>query len=130
VKVLDPGHRYALAHLDGEGKSTLTFVKRVGDKYPGNSSAYEGVTTQEVLRALIERQRYVDGQRPDVANQRVIRNLLEALAELEIRAANARGDSNAFDQLATMDLDAVLALPTCTTCGHVLCRIVHVKQHG
>jgi hypothetical protein len=34
MKVIDAGHKYALAHLDGPGEEVLTFVKREG---PGSS---------------------------------------------------------------------------------------------
>ena len=41
MKVLDPGHVYELAQLDRESYDRypvahLTFVKRVGEGYPGN----------------------------------------------------------------------------------------------
>jgi hypothetical protein len=53
VRTLDPGHRYALANLDGDGEDMLTFVKREGMLYPGNVGSHAGTTMQEVLRALI-----------------------------------------------------------------------------
>jgi hypothetical protein len=67
MRVMDPGHWYELALLDALpnrlGLETLRFVKRVGDKFPGNQlPAYAGTTTQEVLRALIDRTKYVDAQ--------------------------------------------------------------------
>ena len=62
MRVLDPGHRYALRHLDGDGETVLQFVNREGEKYPGNAGACEGTTMQEILRALIDRAAYVNGQ--------------------------------------------------------------------
>lgn len=52
MKVLDPGHVYGLANLDLPEEGVLrrrhiglTFVKRVGDKYPGNTPpAHFGTT--------------------------------------------------------------------------------------
>ena len=43
MKVLDPGHKYELAVLDGDLPVILTYAKRIGDKYPGNKPpAYSG----------------------------------------------------------------------------------------
>lgn len=128
MKILDPGHLYELDNLDAPGPSlqtaTLRFVKRVGDKYPGNSEpAYEGTTTQEVLRALIDRQKYVDGQRHDMANVLVVSNLRQALRWLEVRAAEERGDDVAAD--AVLDMKEPELEPTCAGCGHVLCARSH-----
>jgi hypothetical protein len=123
MRVLDPGHQYELSvissHLEPERAArdgtlipeTLTFVKRVGDHYPGNKQPqYSGTTTQEVIRALIDRTKYVDNQIPSNHNVVVIDGLRSALYSLELRAAAERGDRPYFD------------LETCATCGHVLCR--------
>jgi hypothetical protein len=56
VIVIDPGHEYELASLDGEKAVRLTFVKRIGARYPGNKGpSYSGTNCQEVLRVLIDR---------------------------------------------------------------------------
>ena len=63
MRVLDPGHTYQLKILDGNlgDFETLCHVKRIGTNYPGNiAPAYPGTTTQEVLRAEIDRLRYVN----------------------------------------------------------------------
>lgn len=123
MKTLDPGHFYALAHLDGEGTELLRFVKRVGDNFPGNQPpAYEGTTSQEVIRALLERQRYVEGQQPCGENQQVIYYLQRALRALEVRAARVRKDTDAW-RLLDDTLDAELeAVATCPVCGHLYCN--------
>lgn len=129
MKILDPGHLYELNLLDADihgsnGTTTLRFVKRCGDKYPGNSEpAYEGVTTQEVLRALIDRQKYVDGQRPSVANKLVLSNLRQALRWLEVRAAEERGDDVSAG--AILDMPELELEPVCQGCGHLLCGRSH-----
>ena len=73
MKVLDPGHDYALNVLDGLlGEfERLTFVKRDNppEKYPGNNSAHPGTTIQEVCRVLIERLRYVNGQSEEIGQR-------------------------------------------------------------
>ena len=121
MKVLDPGHRYLLAHLDGVGETSLVFVKRVGERYPGNAGAHEGTTTQEVLRALIERAKFVEAQKPSRHNVTAIAYLREALFALEVRAAIERDDQVEFS-LATNHRRDIEGMPTCATCGHVACR--------
>ena len=121
MKVLDPGHRYLLAHLDGDAEAPLVFVKRVGEKYPGNADAYAGTTTQEVLRALIERSKFVDAQEPSTWNAEVLGLLRRALWVLEYRAALKRGEADRFfDVISAAEIES---LPTCTTCGHVACGV-------
>ena len=58
MKILEPGHIYALNVLDGLLGETdnLTFVNRE----PGKE--HPGYQTQEVLRALIDRTRHCDKQ--------------------------------------------------------------------
>lgn len=88
MKIIQPGHIYLLDHLDGEGKSVLTFVKRIGEKYPYNQlPAYEGTTIQEVLRALINRVMYVNHQHSAQENLDVIDRLRMCIVRLELRAA-------------------------------------------
>ena len=62
MKVIDPGHKYELAHLDGNGHEVLTFVKREGDGYPGNIDHHAGTNLQEVFRAALDRVKYLDNQ--------------------------------------------------------------------
>lgn len=123
MRTIDPGHHYELATLDGDVKQTLQFVKRVGERYPGNEEpSYPGTTSQEVIRALIARTKYVNSQEPDPMNQVAIRGLRNALRAFETRAAERRGEIEQFfdvtDEDATMQIEEH---PTCTTCGHIAC---------
>ena len=124
VRVRDPGHLYELSLLDGTGTAELRFVKRIGEKFPGNSEpAYAGTTTQEVLRALIDRQKYVDGQRTNLSNLIVLQRLRSALRWLEERAAEERADDKAaLDILALAEPESE---PTCAGCGHLMCERSH-----
>ena len=128
MRIIDPGHVYQLDKLDREpGRddhlASLTFVRRVGDKYPGNEGEPRaGVTTQEVLRALVARTIYVDRQVPCGKNLEVLRHLREAIRALEVRAADRRGDVYAALRLEMGSYDGSIEdLATCATCGHVLC---------
>lgn len=129
VKVLDPGHLYDLDLLDADihgstGCCELRFVKRIGEKFPGNQEpGYEGTTTQEVIRALIDRTKYVDAQKPDVANKLALSSLRSALRWLEVRAAEQRDDGNAASRI--LDMQELEIAPTCDHCEHVLCRRSH-----
>src|SRR4051812_22480846 len=64
MKVLTKGHWYELECIDSSEHCLLIFVKREGPRYPGNVGAHYGTTSQEVLRALIDRAQYVNGQIP------------------------------------------------------------------
>lgn len=119
MKVLDPGHDYELAHLDGDGVSFLTFVKREGEGYPGNVGHWEGTNLQEVLRALIDRVRYLDGQICHRRNGTVLRALQIAMWELEARAAERHDRYSDF--IGAHDVSQIEGYGTCPTCGHVGC---------
>ena len=114
MRVLDPGHRYALPHLDGEKETVLQFVKREGAIYPGNVGHCEGVNMQEVLRALIERAIYLDAQLPAHETMLAISYMKLAVHSLESRAARRHGR-------ASPDVENSVYGDTCRGCGHVGC---------
>lgn len=124
MRVIDEGHIFMLSELDGGDEQALTFVKRVGTGYPGNSGApYAGITTQEVLRALISRAKYVSHQADTLGdtdsvtdNQEVIRLLQEAMLVLEIRA-----DRRAGRQPCTFMSEYIENASYCHSCGHIGC---------
>lgn len=115
MRIIDPGHHYALATLDGDVNQELVFVKRAGHLYPGNVGHHPGVTMQEVIRALIDRCCYVSSQQQCQENALTIRALREALHSLESRAARIHG--------LTLDVpvDKIELTPPCQTCGHIRC---------
>ncbi len=126
--VTDPGHVYELDWLDvepgltaeaieGAGCRELRFVKRQGAKYHGNVGHHAGTNMQEVLRALLDRVKYVNAQQPDNRNGLVVRHLRGALFWLEERAAVRHGRT--LDP-AVWHVDREIELdPACTACGHV-----------
>ena len=117
MTVVDTGHTYLLQVLDGESKaSILRFVKRKGDKYPGNEDSYPGTTLQEVLRACCERVRYVDNQIPCEENRGVLGHLRECIHLLEVRAAKRHGRSS------LIELDEAEFDKLCKKCNHVGCK--------
>lgn len=142
MKVLDPGHMFALQQLDTDVPSVygdpLIFVKREGPGYPGNVGHYAGTNMQEVLRALISRVKYLQTQIPCGENERMIEFLRRALFQLELRAAKRHGRSVATLGLQHIADDAheqplyslrgIEDAPTCTGCGHIGCTGSH-KEH-
>lgn len=115
----DPGHYFSLRVLDagsGASEQTLTFVKRAGPGYPGNVGTYPGTTSQEVLRALIDRAEYVNNQERCAETEAAMHLMRSALLLLEIRAARKHGRTlpiETLDQLENADV--------CPSCGHVGC---------
>jgi hypothetical protein len=81
MKSLYPGHLYSLDHLDGYGKTLLQFVQR-----PSLHEPKEGVTNQEVLRAIIDRVKHLDSEVPWCGNAQIIYHLRMAIALHESRA--------------------------------------------
>ncbi len=117
-KVIDPGHKYLLLTLDGETEQVLTFVKRdkSTEKYPGNQGHYSGTTLQSVIRALIDRVSYLQGQISCDENIAIISNLQNCLFLLEHRAMRRHG----LDASTLTQFDAQLK-DMCPKCGHVRC---------
>jgi hypothetical protein len=93
VRILDPGHLYELPVLDGDKPEILRFVKRCfpAHLYPGNTSAYPGTTSQQVIKALLDRAHYVQGQFWCIENALVSICLRIAFWALEFRAARRHG---------------------------------------
>ena len=118
MDVLDPGHKYLLKALDDPencAEQILYFVKRKGDKYPGNKDAYGGTTTQEVLRALIDRAIYVNQQQPCPETTATIGLFRTAIYLLESRAKRVHGETLDVP-LYNIEIEI-----TCLTCGHIRC---------
>jgi len=121
MRTIDPGHHYHLRSLDGEegAYETLQFVKREGEGYPGNVGTNVGTTTQEVLRALIDRCNYVNNQIPCLENVLVNQYLRLSIYALESRAALRHGREL---KLTDQELAAIESLPTCSKCNHIGCE--------
>jgi hypothetical protein len=123
VRVLDSGHQYLLRELDHDKsydpapQQRLIFVKREGEGYPGNHGSYPGTTSQEVLRALIDRGEYVSRQVPCAETQAATDLMKAALVLLELRAARRHGR-----HIDAPDVEAIVEAETCEKCNHVGCK--------
>jgi len=81
MRVIKPGHLYALDQLDSDVAQQLQFVQRLPFHAPK-----PGVTNQEVLRALIDRVKVLNTEVPWQGNEQIIYHLRMALALHENRA--------------------------------------------
>lgn len=115
MRVIDPGHKFALASLDGGEEIILTHVKREGAKYPGNVGHYPGTTTQEICRAEISRIQYVDTQRPCDENKIIVEYFRQVIRALEYRAAR---EHNRKLKPTSVEIEND---PICAVCGHIQC---------
>lgn len=84
MKVIEPGHVYELAVLDGPEPVVIRFVNR-------EDTPHSGTQTQEVLRAqidalevLIDRTNHCDGCLPWIGNERIIKAMSEAQRQLRL----------------------------------------------
>lgn len=84
MRVLDPGHRYALQTFDKQ-ETEIVFIKRSGGAVQYNDD-HDGLQSQEVLRALIDRTKFLNAQIPCNESENAIWNLRMALFEYEARA--------------------------------------------
>lgn len=124
MRVVDPGHKYILDELDKDdgGLIYLIFVKRLGEKYPGNTGRARGGTyCQDVLRALIDRCKYLNNQIPCPQTIRIIELLRTALYLFEYRAAELKGELPSFFRMEEIrsDLVGIEGVVACKKCGHL-----------
>jgi hypothetical protein len=121
MKVIEAGHTYELASIDGGDPLTLTFVKRHDqenpDRFPGNTNSHPGTTLQNVLRACHDRVCFLQQQIPCDENIAILNNIQNSLYLLEHRAARRHG-LNA----ASLTIYQATHGEMCKTCGHVMCE--------
>jgi hypothetical protein len=129
MRVIDEGHNYDLDVFDHDGSGTrclLRFMKRVGDGYPYNMPpTYPGTNCQEVIRALIDRVKWLHKQIPHPQNGVILGALRAALVAFEVRAAERHGR----ELLITRTIEFE---PSCKQCGHIDCghALVSSQQHS
>ena len=85
MEVIDPGHIYDLDEMGSEGAVELRFLKRSG-RLIKHDNEHPGVLSQEVIRALIDRTRYLNDLIPCKETQDAIWHLQMALFCYEARA--------------------------------------------
>lgn len=81
MKVLNRGHVYKLNNNKSPSHTILTFFK--DEKI--NGEGFDGTTNQEVLRALINRVKFLDSQKYHPVNNEIINCLRKAIVLHEQR---------------------------------------------
>lgn len=100
MKVITPGHKYALDHFESYGLptckvETLQFIEKA--PHPSGAGTMvtvnDGTTNEEVLAVLIDRLQFLNGKFPCRENSIALTKLDEALLWLNKRTADrkARG---------------------------------------
>ena len=116
MRIIEPGHIYLPATLDGVVEAPLVFVKRVGGGYPGNEPpAHPGTNLQECWRAEIDRLKYLNRQIPCDENLLCQMHLRLAIVLLESRAARRH------NRPVPGFVEEVETMPVCPHCLHIGC---------
>lgn len=115
MKIIEPGHHYELANIDGWVKNEIIYVKREGGGYPGNVGAHPGTNLQEGWRAEIDRLKYLNKQIPCLENITATMALRFAIMALESRAAERH------NRPTPKFTDEVELMPVCPHCLHIGC---------
>jgi hypothetical protein len=86
MRVVQPGHIYKLDNKN-KGTQELVFFKDVPEKSEDN---HDGILTQEVLRAVVDRVLYMNSIVPSEYNIKIVDHLRDVLILFETRAAERR----------------------------------------
>lgn len=113
MKIVEPGHTYAVTNVDGPGHQIIRFVKRRDSRAEllGEEEREEGIQSQELLRVLIDRTIYLHAEQPWPENVEVVKHLRKALSLYESRAARRH-----IEKLSMIERHE-----PCEDCGHLLC---------
>ena len=92
MEIEEPGHIYILNNLDGTEKTRLVFVNR------NNCYEHEGTTNQEVIRALVDRVKYMEQQLPWDGNNKILFHLRMALVLHEARVLERKTEEGKINK--------------------------------
>ena len=125
MKELDPGHKYEVDNYYSfiGDTQTITFMKREGENYPFNVGHYSGTNSQELLRILISRCKYLMKQKGHKNNFAILDKFREILWLFEDRAAEVHG-FNSFPFKSNSNIEEE---PVCKRCGHIMCKGHFIK---
>lgn len=85
MKALDAGHLYELRQLDTDKTVQMRFVKRNSSTVQRDEE-WAGLQTQEVMRVLIDRTKFLNDLIPCVESEQSLYHLRQALYLYEVRA--------------------------------------------
>ena len=83
MNVLDEGHRYSIKHFQNPSDEQIIQFYKDGEI---NDLEVSGILCQDLLRVLINRVIFLDGQLPSHHNDKILEYLRKALATFEFRA--------------------------------------------
>lgn len=92
MKVIKPGQEYELRNLKSSTTTNLKFYQCPDI----HGELVEGPSSQEVIRALIDRVKQIDKEQPWPGNALIIQNLRNAIALFEFRALLKKIDKEQF----------------------------------
>ncbi len=121
MRIVDPGHLYALAEYDTAwpelNAQVIRFMKRSGKDYPGNNDqSWAGTNCQEMTRVLIDRVKYLQQQIHSDYNTAILAHYRMALLLFEQRAAERHGVV-----LPVYPIHSIESVSSCLVCGHIVC---------
>jgi hypothetical protein len=111
--VIEAGHVYEVANVDGHGTQRIEFVRRRdhnGEMRP-EELRREGILSQELLRVLIDRTLYLNAENPCREDVEIVDRLRDVL-----RAYEARASRRSIEKLSMPERHE-----GCPVCHHLLC---------
>lgn len=113
MRVIDPGHIYAVKNVDGDGEQHIQFVRRRDDhgELLDDSLCIPGILTQELLRVAIDRTLYLYAEAPCDEDTEIVDCLRTAFTLYESRSAR-----RTIEKLAKPEKAKI-----CDICHHILC---------
>lgn len=120
MRIQEPGHVYFVANVDGPGEQRIVFVRRRGanaELLP-EIERERGILSQELVRVLVDRVRYLNDEDPCAEDVAIIGHLRDVLRLFEARAARRTIEKLAMPEVAE----------ACPICHHLLCAHRHPER--
>jgi hypothetical protein len=118
MRVIEPGHLYAVRNVDGDGEQTIRFVRRRDNAGCPTNGRQRGILGQELLRMLIDRTLYLAAEAPCAEDVQIVDGLRDCLRLYESRAAR-----RTIERLPMPERHDV-----CPICHHILCDHRHPER--
>jgi hypothetical protein len=115
MRIVEPGHLYLVKNIDGPGEQEIRFVRRRDERALLLDEFKPGILSQELLRVLIDRTRYLNDEDPCAEDVEIIHKLRDCLRLFEARAARRTIEKLPMPETAS----------ACPRCHHILCSCAH-----
>lgn len=92
MKVLTPGHRYALSSFEGSGEQTIQFIEKkpIAEGSVELRTVNDGTTNEEVIEVLLDRLESMNAKLPNRYTSMAISHIEHGLMCLERRTAKRK----------------------------------------